>query len=52
MSIGIDSDLEHDLFFWRYTEQICKEIVAFGPTSFTSPVRANVAKSARTWRAG
>jgi phosphatidylinositol alpha 1,6-mannosyltransferase len=28
-SIGIDSDLEYDLFFWRYLSRIRKEILAF-----------------------
>lgn len=39
LSIGIESDLEYDLFFWRYLKQIRKEIVAFGPDviHITSP---------------
>jgi phosphatidylinositol alpha 1,6-mannosyltransferase len=39
MSVGIDSDLEYDLFFWRYAKQIRKEIVAFQPDviHITSP---------------
>src|ERR1700690_1130417 len=31
LSIGIDSDLEYDLFFWRYQRQIRREIVDFRP---------------------
>jgi phosphatidylinositol alpha 1,6-mannosyltransferase len=30
-SIGIDSDLEYDLFFWRHQRQIRKEVLAFQP---------------------
>jgi phosphatidylinositol alpha 1,6-mannosyltransferase len=39
MSIAIDSDLEYDLFFWRYTKQIRREIAAFRPDviHITSP---------------
>jgi hypothetical protein len=38
-SIGIDSDLEYDLFFWRYQSLIRKEILAFRPDAIhiTSP---------------
>src|SRR5450432_943272 len=38
-SIGIDSDLEYDLFFWRYLPQIRKELLAFQPEAIhiTSP---------------
>ena len=38
-SVGIDSDLEYDLFFWRYQRQIRKEILAFQPDviHITSP---------------
>ncbi len=38
-SIGIDSDLEYDLFFWRYQPLIRKEILAFRPDAIhiTSP---------------
>jgi len=39
LSIGIDSDLEYDLFFWRYLPAIRKEILAFRPDAIhiTSP---------------
>ena len=39
LSIGIDSDLEYDLFFWRYQRQMRKEILAFQPDAIhiTSP---------------
>ncbi len=39
LSIGIDSDLEYDLFFWRYQKQIRREIMAFRPDviHITSP---------------
>ncbi len=39
MSIPIDSDLEYDLFFWRYVKQIRREILAFRPDviHITSP---------------
>jgi phosphatidylinositol alpha 1,6-mannosyltransferase len=39
LSIGIDSDLEYDLFFWRYQKQIRREIEAFHPDviHITSP---------------
>ncbi|HEY4980014.1 MAG TPA: glycosyltransferase [Candidatus Acidoferrum sp.] len=39
LSIGIDSDLEYDLFFWRYQKQIRREIVDFRPDviHITSP---------------
>jgi phosphatidylinositol alpha 1,6-mannosyltransferase len=38
-SIPIDSDLEYDLFFWRYHRQIRKELSAFQPDviHITSP---------------
>jgi phosphatidylinositol alpha 1,6-mannosyltransferase len=38
-SVGIDSDLEYDLFFWRYQRQIRKEILSFQPDviHITSP---------------
>ena len=38
-SVGIDSDLEYDLFFWRYQWQIRKEVLAFQPDviHITSP---------------
>ncbi len=38
-SIAIDSDLEYDLFFWRYLSQIRKEVIAFQPDviHITSP---------------
>jgi phosphatidylinositol alpha 1,6-mannosyltransferase len=38
-SIGIDSDLEYDLFFWRYQRHIRKELLAFQPDviHITSP---------------
>lgn len=51
-SIGIDSDLEYDLFFWRYIGQIRKELLAFQPDviHITSPgefgqIGAHLAKS-------
>jgi len=39
LSIGIDSDLEYDLFFWRYLKRIRKEILSFQPDAIhiTSP---------------
>ncbi len=39
LSIAIDSDLEYDLFFWRYLPQIRKEVIAFHPDviHITSP---------------
>ena len=39
MSIPIESDLEYDLFFWRYKNQIRKEMEAFQPDviHITSP---------------
>jgi phosphatidylinositol alpha 1,6-mannosyltransferase len=39
LSIGIDSDLEYDLFFWRYLPRIRREIMAFQPDviHITSP---------------
>ncbi len=39
LSIGIDSDLEYDLFFWRYLMRIRKEILSFQPDAIhiTSP---------------
>lgn len=39
ISVGIDSDLEYDLFFWRYAKQIRNEILTFQPEviHITSP---------------
>jgi phosphatidylinositol alpha 1,6-mannosyltransferase len=39
LSVGIESDLEYDLFFWRYQWQIRREIEAFRPDviHITSP---------------
>ena len=38
-SVGIDSDLEYDLFFWRHQPRIRKELLAFEPDviHITSP---------------
>jgi phosphatidylinositol alpha 1,6-mannosyltransferase len=39
LSVGIERDLEYDLFFWRYLQRIRKEVLAFRPEMIhiTSP---------------
>jgi len=39
LSVGIERDLQYDLFFWRYLDRIRKEVLAFRPDMIhiTSP---------------